>query len=86
MNYPTALVAAAAIVSGTLLASARAPSAESGNRPADTKPHYQIVSGDKNSAWRVDTRSGQVAWCLATGPGYQVRCYGRTGELPSARY
>lgn len=86
MNYPTALVAATAIVSGTLLATAYAPSAEPGNKEANPPARYQIVSGNKNTAWRVDTRSGSVAWCQATGPGYQVRCYGRSGELPAARY
>lgn len=86
MNYPTALVTATAIVSGTLLAAAYAPSAEPGGHRADPSPHYQIVSGNKNTAWRLDTRNGQVAWCLATGPAYQVHCYGRTGELPDGRY
>lgn len=86
MNYPTALVAAAAIVSGTLLAAAYAPSAESVGRSAVPSGRYQIVSGDKNTSWRLDTRNGQVVWCLATGPNYQVHCYGRAGELPNGRY
>ncbi|MEJ2643485.1 MAG: hypothetical protein P8180_00905 [Gammaproteobacteria bacterium] len=86
MNYPTALVAAATIVSGTLLAASYAPSAEPGGRSAAPSGRYQIVSGDKNTSWRLDTRSGQVVWCLATGPNYQVHCYGRTGELPNGRY
>lgn len=86
MNYPTALLAATAIISGTLLAAAYAPSAEPSHRPAPPPARYQIVSGNRNSAWRLDTRSGRVAWCLATGPDYQVRCYNRSGELPAGRY
>lgn len=86
MDYPTALVATAAIVAGTLLTVAHAPSAEPVGHSATPSPRYQIVSGDKNTAWRLDTRSGQVAWCLATGPNYQVHCYGRAGELPNGRY
>lgn len=86
MTYPTALVMAAAIVSGTLLAAAYAPSAEPGTSLANPPARYQIVSGNKNTAWRVDTRSGSVAWCQATGPDYQVRCYGHSGQLPAGRY
>ena len=86
MNYPTALVASAAIVAGTLLATSYAPSAEPGGHPADPSPHYQIVSGNKNTAWRVDTRNGRVSRCLATGPNYETHCYGRAGELPNGRY
>jgi len=81
---PTPIIAMAALVVGaTALTWLYAPAS---GRAASAEARYRIASADKMTAWRIDTRTGKMAWCQATGPGYQIRCYGRNGELAANAY
>ena len=66
MNYPTAIVIAAALIAGAI--------ATTGARSADHEPAFAIVPDTRpNAAWRLNTRTGELSACGAMKRG--VGCF-----------
>lgn len=66
MNYPTAIVIAAALISGSVLASASSQS----QSQAGPKPSYTIAAAGGPGllqAWEVRESDGAVRACIALG-------------------
>ena len=63
MNYPGAIVIAAGLISGALLLSSQSASQSATGR-------YQIggVAQSGLASWRVDTSTGEMAYCSASPP------------------
>ncbi len=60
MNYPTAIVIAAALIAGAI--------ATTGARSADHEPAFDIVAdAQSRGAWRINTRTGAVSACGLRG-------------------
>lgn len=73
MNLPGAIVAAAGLLAGTLMLTTQSHS------QSTTIGRYQITATgqDGRSAWRVDTATGDVVYCQATGASTAaVACQG----------
>ena len=76
MNYPQAIVAAAGILAGAIIVTSMGRTAP-GEQTGGSAPRYLIAAmpGQKvANAWRVDTRTGQVYRCFATGGMYGAVC------------
>lgn len=88
MNYPKAIVVAAALIAGAIFFSVRAQANPSNGGK------YQIVSGyaktEKLSfplVWRVNIETGQIVRCLVpSGAALRVVCIGSAGELQADTY
>jgi hypothetical protein len=63
MNYPGAIVVAAGLISGALLLSSQGSSQNAAGR-------FQIggVAQSGLASWRVDTGTGEMAYCSASPP------------------
>jgi hypothetical protein len=73
MNMPGAIVVAAGLVAGALLLTSQSQS------QSTTIGRYQISSTgqDGRVAWRVDTATGDVVYCQASGAApVSVTCQG----------
>ena len=76
MNYPQAIVIAAGILAGAIIAGNLGQTSPD-RLSVGSNPRYLIAAtpGQKvANAWRVDTRSGQVYRCFATGGMYGAIC------------
>jgi hypothetical protein len=60
MNYPGAIVVAAALIAGALLATGRV---ESQSPPIGM---YRVASNEPRSVWLVNTASGAIWYCQYT--------------------
>ena len=76
MNYPQAIVAAAGILAGAIIVTSMGRTAP-GEQTGASAPRYLVAAtpGQKvANAWRVDTRTGQMYRCFATGGMYGAIC------------
>ena len=76
MNYPQAIVAATGILAGAIIVASIGRTAPV-VRPGASAPRYLVAAtpGQKvANAWRVDTRTGQMYRCFATGGMYGAIC------------
>ncbi len=76
MNYPQAIVVAAGILAGAIIAGNLGQTSPD-RLLGGLNPRYLIAAtpGQKvANAWRVDTRTGQVYRCFATGGMYGAIC------------
>ncbi len=76
MNYPQAIVVAAGILAGSIIVTSMGRTAPDG-RTGGSAPRYLVAAtpGSKvANAWRVDTRTGQIFRCFATGGMYGAIC------------
>lgn len=76
MNYPQAIVAAAGILAGAIIVTGLAQTAPD-RRFAGENPRYLVAAtpGHKvANAWRIDTKTGQIFRCFATGGMYGAIC------------
>ena len=60
MNYPMAIIFSSALLVGSCVMNQ--PPAISQSGPA---AKFQIVAAGPQSAWRIDTETGAVVYCLA---------------------
>ena len=66
MNYPTAIVIAAALIAGAI--------ATTGARSANPEPTFAIVAETTGSGvWRINTRTGAVSACAAAAGCLSVK-------------
>jgi hypothetical protein len=63
MNYPTAIVIAAGLLAGAVVLSSRADS----QSPSLGKYLGVGVSENGNFAWRIDSTTGEMSQCTASG-------------------
>ena len=64
MNYPTAIVVAAALIAGAVVFGNIIPAVQ-----AQRTGPWQVVAppeGKGTVAWRFNTTTGELEWCLAT--------------------
>ena len=76
MNYPQAIVAAAGILAGAIIMTNMGQTA-SDRYPADSGSRYLVAAtpGQKvANAWRIDTQTGEIYRCFATGGMYGAVC------------
>ena len=84
MNYPKAIVIAAALIAGAIAFSVRAQA------NPNLLGRYQIASAQNtllSSVWRVDVQTGQLVWCFLNERSRKVNCFYKNGALlPSGSY
>jgi hypothetical protein len=76
MNYPQAIVAAAGILAGALIVTNIVQTAPDQNMGQEN-PRYLIAATPGQSvanAWRIDTQTGEIYRCFATGGVHGAVC------------
>ncbi len=67
MNYPTAIVIAAALISGSVLASTSSQSQSQGPKPGSSIAIGNSIGSELPQAWEVRESDGAVRACVALG-------------------
>ena len=62
MNYPMAIIFSSALLVGSCVMNQTPAISQSGGQAV---AKYQIVAAGPQSAWRIDTEKGAVAYCYA---------------------
>jgi hypothetical protein len=80
MTYTGAIVVGAGLLAGALILTG------SGQSQTPTQGKYvgAGVSESGGTAWRVDTQTGEMAYCTVAGTGgtRKTECFGPNGKIP----